>query len=204
MVAQDERLKVTSETRVNMKVLKLYAWETNFKKNSIERLRNDELKWLPAVQLRKAYQLSSGKQAATRASDRPTNSWCITNEPSMYQLETEAANRNWIKKKVTFSCVVLILLKRDWKITLGTRKNLTPVDGYSFAEFRQRKLELVRKFNEMDTPYTSCFSLIRHERDTVSKHAQNQYDEIHNNSLALSSENDGNLYDESRTKQYFE
>ncbi|MED6196885.1 Multidrug resistance-associated protein 7 [Stylosanthes scabra] len=54
MVAQDERLKATSEALVNMKVLKLYAWETNFK-DSIERLRNVELKWLSAVQLRKAY-----------------------------------------------------------------------------------------------------------------------------------------------------
>ncbi|MED6144924.1 Multidrug resistance-associated protein 7 [Stylosanthes scabra] len=54
MVAQDERLKATSEALVNMKVLKLYAWETNFK-DSIERLRNVELKWLSAVQLRRAY-----------------------------------------------------------------------------------------------------------------------------------------------------
>nr|KYP74822.1 ABC transporter C family member 10 [Cajanus cajan] len=44
MVAQDERLKACSEALVNMKVLKLYAWETNFR-NAIERLRNEELKW---------------------------------------------------------------------------------------------------------------------------------------------------------------
>jgi len=54
MVAQDERLKATSEALVNMKVLKLYAWETSFK-NSIEGLRNEELKWVSAVQLRRAY-----------------------------------------------------------------------------------------------------------------------------------------------------
>ncbi|XP_057735804.1 ABC transporter C family member 10-like isoform X1 [Arachis stenosperma] len=54
MVAQDERLKATSEALVNMKVLKLYAWETNFR-NAIERLRNVELKRLSVVQLRKAY-----------------------------------------------------------------------------------------------------------------------------------------------------
>ncbi|XP_061342018.1 ABC transporter C family member 10-like [Gastrolobium bilobum] len=54
MVAQDERLKASSEALVNMKVLKLYAWENNFK-NVIEGLRNVELKWLSAVQLRKAY-----------------------------------------------------------------------------------------------------------------------------------------------------
>ncbi|KAK7315191.1 hypothetical protein VNO77_33726 [Canavalia gladiata] len=54
MVAQDERLKASSEALVNMKVLKLYAWETHFK-NAIEKLRNVELKLLAAVQLRKAY-----------------------------------------------------------------------------------------------------------------------------------------------------
>ncbi|KAB2598731.1 ABC transporter C family member 10-like [Pyrus ussuriensis x Pyrus communis] len=54
MVAQDERLKASSEALVNMKVLKLYAWETHFKK-AIERLRKEEHKWLSAVQYRKAY-----------------------------------------------------------------------------------------------------------------------------------------------------
>ncbi|KAF7821792.1 ABC transporter C family member 10-like [Senna tora] len=54
MVAQDERMKASSEALVNMKVLKLYAWETHFK-NAIESLRKVELKWLSAVQLRKAY-----------------------------------------------------------------------------------------------------------------------------------------------------
>ncbi|KAL2324606.1 hypothetical protein Fmac_023664 [Flemingia macrophylla] len=54
MVAQDERLKACSEALVNMKVLKLYAWETNFR-NAVERLRNEELKWLYAVLLRRAY-----------------------------------------------------------------------------------------------------------------------------------------------------
>ncbi|XP_019442088.1 PREDICTED: ABC transporter C family member 10-like isoform X2 [Lupinus angustifolius] len=54
MVAQDARLKASSEALVNMKVLKLYAWETSFK-NSIEALRDVEVKWLSAVQLRKAY-----------------------------------------------------------------------------------------------------------------------------------------------------
>ncbi|KAK7380437.1 hypothetical protein VNO78_32948 [Psophocarpus tetragonolobus] len=56
MVTQDERLKASSEALTNMKVLKLYAWETHFK-NAIERLRNLELKLLRAVQLRKAYNI---------------------------------------------------------------------------------------------------------------------------------------------------
>ncbi|PIA49180.1 hypothetical protein AQUCO_01300204v1 [Aquilegia coerulea] len=54
MVAQDKRLKATSEALVNMKVLKLYAWEIHFK-NVIEELRLEECKWLSAVQLRKSY-----------------------------------------------------------------------------------------------------------------------------------------------------
>ncbi|CAJ1953018.1 unnamed protein product [Sphenostylis stenocarpa] len=56
MVAQDERLKASSEALVNMKVLKLYAWETHFK-IVIEKLRNVELKLLSSVQLRKAYDI---------------------------------------------------------------------------------------------------------------------------------------------------
>ncbi|KAL5708889.1 Multidrug resistance-associated protein 7 [Ranunculus cassubicifolius] len=54
MIAQDVRLKATAEALVNMKVLKLYAWETHFKK-VIENLRVEECKWLSAVQLQKAY-----------------------------------------------------------------------------------------------------------------------------------------------------
>lgn len=54
MVAQDERLKAMSEALVNMKVLKLYAWETHFR-HVIENLRAIEDKWLSAVQLRRAY-----------------------------------------------------------------------------------------------------------------------------------------------------
>ncbi|CAL5396758.1 unnamed protein product [Camellia sinensis] len=54
MVAQDDRLKSTSEALVNMKVLKLYAWESHFK-NVIENLRKVEYKWLSAVQMHKAY-----------------------------------------------------------------------------------------------------------------------------------------------------
>ncbi|XP_062149436.1 ABC transporter C family member 10-like isoform X2 [Alnus glutinosa] len=54
MVAQDERLRASSEALVNMKVLKLYAWETHFK-NVIENLRKVEYKWLSAVQFQKSY-----------------------------------------------------------------------------------------------------------------------------------------------------
>ncbi|XP_072977430.1 ABC transporter C family member 10-like [Typha angustifolia] len=54
MEAQDMRLKAMSEALVNMKVLKLYAWERHFKK-VIEGLREVEYKWLSAFQLRKAY-----------------------------------------------------------------------------------------------------------------------------------------------------
>ncbi|XP_019177935.1 PREDICTED: ABC transporter C family member 10 isoform X2 [Ipomoea nil] len=54
MDAQDVRLKAMSEALVNMKVLKLYAWETHFK-FIIESMRKVEEKWLSAVQMRKAY-----------------------------------------------------------------------------------------------------------------------------------------------------
>ncbi|CAJ2666226.1 unnamed protein product [Trifolium pratense] len=54
MVVQDERLKASSEALMNMKVLKLYAWETHFK-NAIDYLRNTELKLLSAVQFRRTY-----------------------------------------------------------------------------------------------------------------------------------------------------
>ncbi|CAA0824665.1 ABC transporter C family member 10 [Striga hermonthica] len=54
MDAQDERLKAMNEALVNMKVLKLYAWETHFMR-AIEKLRLVEDVWLKAVQLRKAY-----------------------------------------------------------------------------------------------------------------------------------------------------
>lgn len=53
-VAQDDRLKAISEALANMKVLKLYAWESHFK-SVVEKLRVVEEKWLSAVQLRKAY-----------------------------------------------------------------------------------------------------------------------------------------------------
>ncbi|KAM3729895.1 hypothetical protein ACB098_12G045500 [Castanea mollissima] len=53
-VAQDERLKASSESLVNMKVLKLYAWQTHFKK-VIENLRQIEYKWLSKVQSEKTY-----------------------------------------------------------------------------------------------------------------------------------------------------
>lgn len=54
MEAQDERLKATTEALVNMKVLKLYAWETHFMR-VVESLRKVEYKWLSAFQLRRAY-----------------------------------------------------------------------------------------------------------------------------------------------------
>ncbi|CAI9771956.1 unnamed protein product [Fraxinus pennsylvanica] len=54
MVAQDKRLKAISEALVNMKVLKLYTWETHFK-HVIQNLREVEEKWLSSVQSCKAY-----------------------------------------------------------------------------------------------------------------------------------------------------
>ncbi|THG02596.1 ABC transporter C family member 10-like isoform X2 [Camellia sinensis] len=54
MMAQDGRLKGITEALANMKVLKMYAWETHFK-NVIERLRKGEADCLSAVQSQKGY-----------------------------------------------------------------------------------------------------------------------------------------------------
>lgn len=48
MAAQDRRLKAIAEALTNMKILKLYAWETHFK-NIIEGLRGEESKWIRKV-----------------------------------------------------------------------------------------------------------------------------------------------------------
>ncbi|KAL2920613.1 ABC transporter C family member 10 [Bienertia sinuspersici] len=53
MVAQDSRLKACSEALVNMKVLKLYAWEVHFME-VVKKLRKVETKWLYSLQLQKA------------------------------------------------------------------------------------------------------------------------------------------------------
>ncbi|PON43846.1 ATP-binding cassette containing protein [Parasponia andersonii] len=54
MVAQNVRLKNLSEALTNMKILKLYSWETHFK-NVVERLRNEELKWISGILTQKGY-----------------------------------------------------------------------------------------------------------------------------------------------------
>ncbi|CAO2821257.1 unnamed protein product [Amaranthus hypochondriacus] len=54
MAAQDRRLKACSEAVLNMKVLKLYAWDTHFK-NVVDAFRKVECKLLSVVQLQKAY-----------------------------------------------------------------------------------------------------------------------------------------------------
>ncbi|WCJ26433.1 ABC transporter C family member 10 [Euphorbia peplus] len=56
MHKQDERLKVITEALANMKVLKLYAWQTHFK-NLIHGLREEELDCISKLLLQKAYNL---------------------------------------------------------------------------------------------------------------------------------------------------
>ncbi|TXG50615.1 hypothetical protein EZV62_023139 [Acer yangbiense] len=56
MIAQDRRLKAITEALANMKVLKLYAWETHFK-NVIKTLRKKEFKWIFRVLSQKGYYL---------------------------------------------------------------------------------------------------------------------------------------------------
>ncbi|KAL6182297.1 hypothetical protein ACLB2K_043720 [Fragaria x ananassa] len=54
MIAQKKRLKAMTEALSNMKILKLYSWEKNFKK-VIEELRVEELKWISKVVSQKGY-----------------------------------------------------------------------------------------------------------------------------------------------------
>ncbi|KAM0065996.1 putative ABC-type xenobiotic transporter [Helianthus debilis subsp. tardiflorus] len=54
MVAQDKRLRSTSEILNNMKVIKLQSWEEKFKK-IVESFRETEVHWLRETQLKRAY-----------------------------------------------------------------------------------------------------------------------------------------------------
>ncbi|KAG0514778.1 hypothetical protein BDA96_10G222600 [Sorghum bicolor] len=54
MVAQDERLRSTSEILNSMKIIKLQSWEDKFRQ-MIESLRDGEFKWLKETQMKKAY-----------------------------------------------------------------------------------------------------------------------------------------------------
>ncbi|CAN8270346.1 unnamed protein product [Cochlearia groenlandica] len=54
MIAQDKRLRSTSEILNSMKVIKLQSWEDEFKKK-IESCRDDEFEWLAKAQMTKAF-----------------------------------------------------------------------------------------------------------------------------------------------------
>lgn len=54
MVAQDERLRSTSEALNSMKIIKLQSWEEKFR-NRVMLLRAEEFKWLRETQLTKAW-----------------------------------------------------------------------------------------------------------------------------------------------------
>ncbi|KAJ4887060.1 ABC transporter C family member 8 [Raphanus sativus] len=54
MMAQDKRLRSTSETLNSMKVIKLQSWEEEFK-SQIESFRADEFRWLAKAQMTKAF-----------------------------------------------------------------------------------------------------------------------------------------------------
>ncbi|KAL1197425.1 ABC transporter C family member 8 [Cardamine amara subsp. amara] len=54
MIAQDKRLRATSEILNSMKVIKLQSWEEEFKKQ-IESCRDDEFKWLAKASMTKAF-----------------------------------------------------------------------------------------------------------------------------------------------------
>ncbi|KAK9923579.1 hypothetical protein M0R45_031988 [Rubus argutus] len=54
MIAQDERLRATSEILNSMKIIKLQSWDEKFK-NLVDSLREHEFKWLAETQFKKAY-----------------------------------------------------------------------------------------------------------------------------------------------------
>ncbi|CAH8391191.1 unnamed protein product [Eruca vesicaria subsp. sativa] len=54
MMAQDKRLRSTSEILNSMKVIKLQSWEEEFKKRIVS-FRDEEFKWLAKAQLTKAF-----------------------------------------------------------------------------------------------------------------------------------------------------
>jgi hypothetical protein len=54
MIAQDARLRSTSEVLNNMKIIKLQSWEEKFK-SLIESLRDNEFKWLAELQYKKTF-----------------------------------------------------------------------------------------------------------------------------------------------------
>ncbi|KAM0827964.1 hypothetical protein ACQ4PT_067850 [Festuca glaucescens] len=54
MVAQDERLRSTSEVINSMKIIKLQSWEDKFR-TMVESLRDAEFRWLRETQMKKAY-----------------------------------------------------------------------------------------------------------------------------------------------------
>ncbi|XWS38268.1 hypothetical protein CRYUN_Cryun19dG0116900 [Craigia yunnanensis] len=56
MLAQDKRLKAITEVLANMKVLKLYSWETHFK-NVIEGLRKEEFSWISGILTQRGFQV---------------------------------------------------------------------------------------------------------------------------------------------------
>lgn len=56
MAAQDKMLMAITEALANMKILKLYAWETHFK-NHIDGVRKEETQWISGVLMQKAYHL---------------------------------------------------------------------------------------------------------------------------------------------------
>lgn len=57
MVARDRRLRAITEAVTNMKILKLYAWETHFR-TVIEGLRKEEARWISAVLSQRGYYLA--------------------------------------------------------------------------------------------------------------------------------------------------
>ncbi|KAL5779697.1 hypothetical protein ACOSQ2_010434 [Xanthoceras sorbifolium] len=61
------------------------------------------------------------------------------------------------------------------------------------VELDKQSSTFVKKFNQLNVLYESCFMLVRQERDLATKWAQKQYDQLHNKLLCITSEKDASL-----------
>lgn len=58
------------------------------------------------------------------------------------------------------------------------------------VELDKQSLFFINKFDQLNALYDNCFKLVQQERDLAVKHAQKQYDQLHDRFLCITSEKD--------------
>ncbi|EXB71054.1 hypothetical protein L484_004189 [Morus notabilis] len=58
------------------------------------------------------------------------------------------------------------------------------------AEVDKQSLTFLDKFDQLNSLYESCFKLVQQEKDLATRHAQRQYDQLHDKFLHITSEKD--------------